>query len=210
MDRTEFLLFDEIPVIILDNFYNAVQLKQIWEELNFFIYTQKLKPPLETGSATQGGELLKENSGLWLDHVFRDQRELSNILTINRKIFFDDCKIFRDSPSWFYKHFKPARDTTLLSYYENGGYYKPHHDNATVTVLNWFFKEPKRFEGGNLVFDVDERTHEIEVKNNRLVIFPSCINHSVIPVTLEEEYQNQRFGRCCVTQFLSQNHNHMS
>jgi len=190
--------FYDIPYIVIDEYYNDSELDLIWEELEFFTYSHKLKDPETTQEAYHGA---KKNSGLFLDQVWSGQRELSNILTINRKIF-NELDILRQNPSWFFKHFECTSDTTLLSYYEDGGYYKPHRDNFAVTMLSWFYKKPKVFEGGNLRFHMGSDFEEITVVNNRTVIFPSCLIHSVTPIFMEDQYQRQKLGRYCLTQFL--------
>ena len=41
-------------------------------------------------------------------------------------------------------------DSTMISYYDTGKYYKPHIDSTHFTCLIWLFKEPKQFKGGDL------------------------------------------------------------
>ena len=202
MDRTDLLLNKEVPIIIFDNFYDNEELRLIWEELELLTYPNKLFPPETTGTATENGETLKNNRGIFLDHVWGFKRDLSNILGVNRKIFSENMKIFRESPSWFYKFFVCERDSTLLSYYENNDFYKTHIDTSSITVLNWYFKAPKRFEGGDLILHYDDVQEKIELKNNRTVIFPSNIPHEITTIKMEEQYQNQKLGRYCLTQFL--------
>jgi len=205
MDRTDLLLQDEIPVIILDNFYDDSELTLIWEELEFLTYSHKLLPPDQTGSALNQEDHetpLKSNSGIFLDTVWANQRQMSNILNVNRKIFNDDMKVFKDSPSWFFREFRCLLDHTLISYYEQGDYYKPHKDNSYVTALSWFCREPKRFSGGDLRLHSEHDMGEVEYANNRTVIFPSCISHEVTPVVMDKKYYNKRLGRYCMTQFL--------
>jgi Rps23 Pro-64 3,4-dihydroxylase Tpa1-like proline 4-hydroxylase len=98
--------------------------------------------------------------------------------------------------------FKLNYDETLISYYENGGYYKKHDDQALYSAITWFYKEPKRFSGGNFYFNDYEI--EIKIKNNMTVIFPSFIQHSVDKVTLEEDSSDKLsgLGRYSMTQFL--------
>ena len=210
MDRTELLLNGEIPVIILDNFYDGKELDSIWEELEFFTYSHKLLPGSQTGTAqNQDTEApLKENSGLFLDVVWNNQRQLSNILTVNRKIFANQSEVIRQSSHWFFRHFSCTADHTLISYYEHGNYYKPHSDNSIITVLNWFCKEPKSFSGGDLKLHINGKVGEIEFVNNRTVIFPSCIPHEVTPLEMKSQYFNQKLGRYCMTQFLNMTFTH--
>ena len=204
MNRIEFLLNNEIPVIIIDDYYDESELKLIWEELNFFTYSHKLRGPEQTGGAFGDDMMgLKINSGLFLDAVWMNDRKLSNILTVTQKLLSNDMKLIKESPSWFFKLARDLRVTTLISYYEDGGYYAPHFDNAYATVLNWYFKEPKHFTGGNLKLHYDNEVKTIEIKNNRTIIFPSSVMHEVTPVSMEKQYENQKLGRYCITQFLS-------
>ena len=62
----------------------------------------------------------------------------------------------------------------FLNYYEDSNFYDYHTDKATITALTIFFQEPKKFEGGELLFE-NELT--IPCENNTLVIFPSILKH---------------------------------
>lgn len=196
--------FNGIPIIVIDNFYDDSELKLIWEELELFTYSHKLLPPSQTGSAisewTKKPE--KRNGGLVLDDVWANRRELSNILTVNRKIFKNNMEILRKGSSWFFRIFQCSNDWTYLSYYEDRDHYPMHDDNSSVTVLSWFYKEPKRFRGGDLIVQDSEDRMKIEVLNNRTVIFPSGLKHSVERVSMDSCYANQKLGRYCLTQFL--------
>lgn len=192
---------DQFPYLIIDNFYDDNELESIWEELDFLCYNQKLKPPESTGTAFDDKNfILKKNSALWLDSAYKD-RNLSNILQVNRKIFNIWTDVVVKHPSWFFNNVDIIRDTTLISYYENQDHYKRHKDHGYLTSLTWFYKEPKRFNGGNLHFDEFNLT--IEVKNNRTIMFPSTIWHSVDPVIMGTEFCGKKNGRFCMTHFMN-------
>ena len=191
---------DEIPYIIIDNYYDEQELRLIWEELHFLGYPHKLKrATLESGGATgDAGELLKHNFHRYMDRIY-SERELSNILTVNRKLFDDDCKILRQHPHWFFQNVTFNKDFTQVAYYENNDHYEEHHDSATLTALTWLYKEPKRFSGGDLFL------HSGKIKigcvNNRTLIFPSMIKHSVNEIHMSQENLEKRLGRYVITQF---------
>ena len=209
---------NEIPYCIIDNYYTPEELKLIWEELDFLCYDsrkkhldyltqkEKLKPPSETGSASVGEgsheRILKNNSALNLDGVYAD-RDVSNILQINQRVIKEFHETLApESPNWFFKngHKTIHLDVTLLSYYEDGGYYEPHVDSAVYTIFSWFHKEPKRYTGGDLVLtDIGDT---IEARNNRVVIIPSFAYHEVLPIVMEDEYVGTKQGRWCMAQFL--------
>jgi len=194
---------DPFPYTLIDDFYDQKELDGIWQELDFYCYPEKLSPSDKTYPAMdQFGNIMKKNHGLQLDLVYRDQRMLSNILSINRKILQSDT--IKSHPNWFYQNLYIDLDFTLLSYYENGDYYKPHQDAGTLTVLTWLYKgEEKKFSGGD--FHFPDYNIDVEVKNNRMIIFPSMIWHSVDKIKMDHEHVGNGLGRWCITQFLSSN-----
>ena len=191
---------DSIPYIIIDDLYNENELSMIWEELNFLCYPMKFSFPTKNESATdQRGNILKNNKLLYIDTIYTD-RKYSNILNINRKIFKKE--IMPNHPHWIIKNNMITIDSTLISYYENGAYYKKHQDTSSLTALTWFYKSPKKFSGGDLILSLDDEDIIIEVKNNKCVIFPSIIHHTVTDVSMNEEDEGKLYGRICMTQFL--------
>jgi len=191
------------PYITIENIYDDDELYLIWEELNFLCHNKNFLPPEKSGTATDEGKILKRNKCIWLDDFYSDRKN-SNILELNKKAISLDNqeKIFRKNTSWFFKNIEPRRYNTLISYYENDDYYHPHKDCALVTALTWFYKEPKKFRGGDLLLHYDKEAFMIEVKTNIMVLFPSCITHSVTKIQMKEEDCNKKNGRFCMTQFL--------
>jgi Rps23 Pro-64 3,4-dihydroxylase Tpa1-like proline 4-hydroxylase len=189
--------------LVIDDFYTENEQIDIWKELEFLTYDRKLMAPKETGTAhdLDTGEPLKQNSAIFLDGIYA-RRELSNILNINRKLFspqivdefvgMDNCFRYIDLTNY---------DSTLISYYEEKDYYKAHTDASILTYLYWCNKEPKKFEGGDLI--LPELDEGITYKNNRLVIFPSWRLHEVTPIKMIEEVEpNSGYGRYCITNFV--------
>jgi len=188
----------DFPYIVIDNYYTKDEYNSIWEELNFLCDKSKLI--LSKGSATDSNDrTLKNNHSLYLDTVYNN-RSISTILKVNRKLFDNMNEIVRQHPSWFFKNVKGNIDLTSLSYYEDGERYEKHHDNYVLTSLWWTHRKPKKFDGGDFIFsDVNE---VIEFKDNRMIIFPSMIPHEVTEVIMDEKDLNQKFGRICLSQFL--------
>lgn len=190
------------PYIVIENTFNNEELKLIWEELNFLCHPSKLYPPEKTDSAFVFEEnevnYLKKNKGIFLDDLYQN-RDTSNILTVNRKMFDNISEIFSSHNSWFFKNFNCDADYTLISYYENEDYYKEHIDASIITILTWFYQEPKKFTGGNLIFP--EFNHKININNNYTLIFPGMIKHAVESVNMREEDIGKKYGRFCMSQF---------
>ena len=92
-------------------------------------------------------------------------------------------------------------ETVLLSYYDEGDLYYPHHDVAMFTTLIWLWREPKAFTGGDLI--LNQYDHMIKAENNSGVIFLSPEIHSVTPVMKTNRWLNKmdNYGRYCISHF---------
>lgn len=195
----------ELPVAIIDNIYNTEEYQKISEELEY-LTNAGVFDVMDTGGAWEiiDGEkvALKKNRGVFLDMVYHN-RNFSETLKTNRKLFakdfveklIDNHKIFR-----YISH--SIKDTTLIQYYENSDYYDFHYDKATLTAITWFYKKPKAFTGGELGF---ENGLKIDCCDNRMVIFPSILEHSVQEIKLEQNSLSKNHGRYSITQFIHMN-----
>ena len=213
------------PYIIIDNFYNKNELDLIWRELDFLLDGDKFDSPSDAGAAiNDNGKLSANKKGLFLDSVYQD-RKISNILTCNRKLFTNLRAICDYNRSWFFRYLNGNCDHTVLSYYEDEDYYDAHSDQSIMTSLTWLYKEPKKFEGGDLYFkdniknfseyseyystkSSEEKSsssylQKIEVKNNRMLIFPSMIPHQVDNVKMDSEYKDKGLGRFCIANLMN-------
>ncbi len=175
------------PVIytIVRNFLNKEEIDMIKPELSSIF--NHLKGPDETGTArTILGDIKKNNKGLFLQQnasiptIIRKYRDVTMICDLERR-------------HWFFSVLRSMNnETTLVSYYENSGYYKPHTDEAILTAIYYIWDEPKMFEGGELYFG----NFKVPITNNCLIIFPSWTTHEVKPLTGS--------GRWAISQFLTQ------
>ena len=204
MDET--IYYNEpFPYILIDDFYDQSELDRIWEELDYLCNPKRMgRSSIERGAATNiysdGTEQSIKNSwDLFLDTFFTS-RDFSNILEVNRKLI--NKEIFKDHPHWLFNHLDALNeDNTQILYYENNDEYKPHRDLARLTGITWFYREPKKFTGGNLRFPRFDM--EIECKHNRVIVFPSSIHHGVDKIGMEEKDIGKKLGRFTMTQFLS-------
>ena len=92
-------------------------------------------------------------------------------------------------------------DTTLVNYYENANYYKPHADETLFSAISFHYKEPKKFSGGDFI--LNDFNLKIEIKNNMLIIFPGAYHHGVTEVIMNKKDLNQGFGRYSMVQFIN-------
>tara|TARA_Y100000004_G_C8892708_1_gene402758 strand:+ start:287 stop:949 length:663 start_codon:yes stop_codon:yes gene_type:complete len=195
---------DPFPHLIVENFYDDEELKLIWEELDFYTKPDKLLPAKNFG----GADSKTNSSGLWLDLIYKNSgddkpnyRNLSNILTVNRKIFNSSILEIMSSVDLSCRNFdKINYDTTKVRYYHNNEYYKPHTD-ATVDLLifSYFHREPKKFTGGELYFPPFE--YEFPCNHNSLIAFPGYVEHGVKRVKIENSDYYEGNGRYCISSF---------
>lgn len=192
------------PHLIVENFYNEEELSLIWEELNFYTKPGKLLPAIN-----YGGVVEKTNaSALWLDAVYKnggegtpDYRKLSNILTVNRKIFTSDIvDVISESDISCRTFTRNNTDSTKVRYYHNGEYYKPHTDASCLfLVFTYFYKEPKKFTGGELYFPPYD--YEFPCLNNSLIIIPGYVEHGVRKIKIQDSDYYDGYGRYCISSF---------
>ena len=186
--------------VVVDDLFTEEELNLIWREIDFL--DSKLLPPKDTGSAKDEKEnLLKSNKGIFLDDIYTAKgREVSDILKVNRKVFHENITKAATHLSPFYEFIKETNfDSTLINYYENNDYYDPHKDNALFTIVIFLYREPKGFTGGNFLFSDYE--HEVKLKANRMVLFPSIIKHTVTPIKTTSKLPG--YGRYSMSMFVS-------
>ena len=206
-ERLEAELYVEpFPLMVVSNFYNDMELTLIWQELEFYTAPNKL---LE--AENYGGVVGYTNAkALHLDQIYRNNenengvnyRNISNILTVNRKLFncgvldkfseLHGCCSIANETNW---------DTTKVRYFHNGEYYDPHTDKSTqFLAFSYFYKEPKKFKGGDLEFQ--KYDFKIPCENNSMVIFPGWVEHGVRKVKIEDSDYYDGWGRYAITSFF--------
>ena len=193
------------PHITIENIFPDDVLDSIWNEVDEL--HEHLLPPKETGSAHNNGELLKQNSGLYLYKHYGDKAGSSQIVQAMHNVVFHPQIV----SAWKHDHLsKMVRitnwETCLLSYYNEGDSYHPHHDIAVFTTLIWLWREPKAFTGGDLT--LNEYGYTIKAQNNCGIIFLSPEIHSVDSVLKTNRWLNKmdNYGRYCLTHFCGINH----
>lgn len=191
---------DPFPHLIIEDFYSQDELKLIWQELDFLTSANKLIPANLDGSTPKSNAL-----SVSLDNVYKDLR-YSNIYFSNQKILLPEIKDAFLSLSEFFGHITMINNMFIkLKYYENGHNYHKHKDNSKFTGINYLYKEPKKFEGGDLYFN--NHDYKIELKNNMFILFMGCFPHSVSPISLNENAYITGNGKYSITSFLDINEN---
>ena len=190
---------EPFPHLVFRNFYTDEELDLIWEELNFYTKPNKLFD-VEEYLGVVGFTKAK---AIALDSVFTGKtRVLSNILTVSRKVFdnqilqpfseIHDCCSLAKLANY---------DITKVRYYHNGDYYKPHTDTFfEFLAFSYFYKEPKKFSGGDLIFP--KYDYELTCENNSIIMFPGWVEHGVKKVNIEDSNYYEGYGRYAITSFF--------
>ena len=189
---------DPFPHLIIKNFYNEDELKLIWEELNFYTKPGKLLEAKDYGGIPD-----KTNSkALILDTIYSEHRNLSSILTVNRKLFDDAVlKAFSSIHDCCSIAWRCNWDITKARYYHNDEGYEPHTDASTqFLAFSYFYKEPKKFTGGQVFFPTYD--YDYSCDNNSIIIFPGWVEHGVRRVTIEDSDYFDGWGRYAITSFF--------
>ena len=190
---------EPFPHLIFHNFYDDKELRLIWDELNFYTEPDKLFDVEDY----QGVVGYTKAKAIHLDSVYIGKnRKLSNILNVSRKVFdkqilepfseLNDSCTFAKSSNY---------DVTKVRYYHNGEYYDPHTDKPfQFLAFSYFYKEPKKFKGGDLEFPKYDM--KIPCDNNSMVIFPGWVEHGVRKVKIDNSDYFDGWGRYAITSFF--------
>ena len=193
---------EPFPHLVFHNFYTDEELDLIWEELNFYTRPKKLFDVEDY----QGVVGYTKAKAIHLDSVYTGKnRVLSNILEISRKVLdkqvldpfseLDDCCTLAKFANY---------DVTKIRYYHNGDYYKPHTDTFfEFLAFSYFYKEPKKFDGGNLIFP--KYDYEFRCGHNSLIMMPAWVEHGVSEVSIKDSDYYEGYGRYAITHFFGCN-----
>ena len=198
-------------ILLIENWYSKEEEERVWKELDYYTNKDKFEGAIESGNVAteKDGSFKGDHFRVHLDQIYTPKgRSLSDILKYHSKIQQPQFhNLIKEVSPEYSRTFMTTNITySLISYYENSHYYKAHHDAFFWTILIWFFKEPKIYKGGNLIFKEFDQT--INCKHNMLCAFPSYYLHEVVPIEIPEENQNKGLGRYTITHFLHYVENH--
>ena len=201
------LYCEPFPLMVINNFYNQQELDLIWKELDFYTAPNKLLT-----AENYGGVVGYTNAkAIVLDDLYKNYennekgvnfRNISNILTVNRKLFESGVlDTFSSLHGCVSIANKTNHDITKVRYYHDGQYYDPHTDKSTMFLaFSYFYKEPKKFVGGDLEFT--KYDFKLPCDNNSMVIFPGWVEHGVRKVKIKNSDYYDGWGRYAITSFF--------
>ena len=192
----------KLTPIVIDNWYSKEELNNIFLELDYYQKTAPIKLAQDYCADDENKVPKAKSLRLYPNNMWiKEERKMSFILRYQDK--FKESTFHRkiESISNIYDLFWQTNwDNTIISYYQNNDFYKKHNDLIKYTALIWVYKEPKQFEGGDLIFNDLNKT--IECRNNRLVLFPGFLYHEVTTIKSKKKIKNG-YGRYCITHFYN-------
>lgn len=161
-----------LEYLVIDNLYTDEELLTMYKEI--IALAPHAKGPEDNSARYGNGVPKRKGSSIFLDDYYSSNRDASDILKINRKLFCNDILYKAAKLNAFYEHLgKSSLDNTLINYYGDGGGYDSHNDYAVITAVTML--QIGEVQGGDFVFP--DYNEVIKFKPNRTVIFPSCVNH---------------------------------
>ena len=196
---------EKYPLLLFDNWYTPDEETKVWTELDFYSSL-----PKEHTSRSEKGNVAKSEEGKPKGKSFRHSPyeifaegglKYSSIVNTNYKFNTEEFHKIVEFCIPYNRSFHTHNTiSTMVSYYEDGDYYGPHHDTSQWTFLCWFFKEPRKFDGGDVI--MNEQNLRIGLKHNRALFFPSCFLHEVEPIKSKNNGKEVGFGRYAITHFF--------
>jgi len=194
------------PFLVVDNWYLPQEEKAIWAELNY--YSSLPKELLDRAETTvvaknKDGSPKGKSFRFYInDYYAHNVRQISPSINTMYKFRTPEFHNIID------ENFKPYSrsfitsngDNTMISYYDKNDEYETHHDTMLWTMLIWMAKEPFAFEGGD--FELTDNGCTIKMKNNRMVAFPSCLEHRVTPLKFKNKNEEFGLGKYTITHFF--------
>ena len=197
------------PYVIVDNWFSNEELNVLFSELDFYrksgeYFNSGIRAEQCKTTAKRDGKSISSSVRFYPDSYYKlNSYGLSPILNFRSKLANEKIHNYiKTECGVFGRTYGNTNNTaTQVSYYENDDYYDTHIDTFDWTVLIWVYKTPKKFEGGNL--HLNDLNTTISIKNNRALFFPSCLEHSVFPIKMNEEDKNKGLGRYTITNFVN-------
>lgn len=189
------------PVAWSDDFYSKEEVDLMFRECDNLRKRNFLSHDTN-GAIDENQAAIKNNKGVFLEQLYQRAYVLSDILTSLTKLHSEDfIKEMEGMHPYFRTLGSSKHSSTLLTYYDAKAYYGKHIDCSYITVLSWFYEEPKSFSGGDLVVE-NELT--LECKMGRVVLMPGWLKHEVTSVEMPEVNKDKGLGRYSVSHFVVQ------
>jgi Rps23 Pro-64 3,4-dihydroxylase Tpa1-like proline 4-hydroxylase len=167
-----------IQVVVIRNYLNKTEFKEVWNELCAYLKVSGISNDQAlSGAATIEGKSIST----FKENVFINSR-YSSFRKYHKKFFNEIGELIKNKTlSVVYNGlFNTNQDGSWFAKCFLNHEYQGHTDVSVFTQLYYIHKEPKKFTGGDLFFN--DYNYTLPYENNMLVLFPGFILHSVTKV----------------------------
>ena len=187
------------PYYVFDNVFNEEEVNNIlWEQE---VIANDIKRRENTAGAVQNGQSLKSANACWIHDIYTNTAAQSSpVIKATRKYYGDNIMKPMSEFHWAFDSMKDRMlsESVQFLYYADSDNYGTHVDDSSITFLYWLAKEPRGFEGGDLILD---NSDTVEFKSNRLVALSLGMPHEVTKV--KSTTDKKGYGRYCISTFLN-------
>lgn len=189
-----------------ENFFTENQLKDVWKELDYItsndLAITENQSTVGTAQDPETKERLAKRSGLFLEQLFTRFRESSKIYQHIKENVLVNTKLVESFPKSTLMAYLPHTnsDALLLSFYNDGDYYKPHSDTSVMTLIIYLWKGEKTYQGGELSFEDEDIIFDPDY--NEAILFPGCRPHAVEKI-ISDGKKDYPFERLAISLFLT-------
>ncbi len=187
-----------VPIVILKNIIKDKYILVMLKEIEQIIVNNLLEDASSSTSAISDLKRIKNNRGLFIDDYYNERRDESDILNVHQivnTILLDEL----ENKHQLFRYFSATNShNTLLSVYTNSNSYFEHFDRSVITAITYLWNQPKKFTGGNLLFNEYDIQYEPELGD--VVVFPGFVRHEVSEVQMNND--DPLHGRYAISQFF--------
>lgn len=128
-------------------------------------------------------------NGVWINEIYKDITSSSAHHSVMNNLFTEDIADAlseMNSSLGLYRNIN--MHSILVNHYGNSQSLMLREDAAVFIAKTFIFEEPKSFEGGNIILQVNaDVAYEQDIQNNMTVLFPASYYHGLSEVSATEE-----------------------
>ena len=187
-----------IPHLKVEEFFTEHELNElIYPELEYLTSPTRLTPQIMSNDAEV---TFCNRNYCTLEELFTNARQ-SDIVNCVDKIYSKaTVSAFEKLNPAFRGFSNCGTQLTTVNYYDNNCYINEHVDGVAYALIVNVYKEPKKFTGGEIVFnDVD---YTCPLLNNEAILFPASLLNSVTRVLIDNDVPYSGDGLYQIVRFF--------
>jgi len=194
-----FRYYCNLNVMHIENFFTDEEYSLMWSELIMLCQDEFLIDAKEAGGAVDSNnKMLRYNRGLPIESIMDQSVIAAKLDKIAEYDFVQQMLGYDVSFSAL-----TGKATHLINHYKDGQFYDFHKDRSALTAITVFYREPKPYSGGDLMFRTDKEVISPVLNKKDLIVFPGELDHKVTPVSIKNDFTNSNENaRISVSRFM--------